>query len=258
MKNLLLLLSLFVFGASFAQTTADDWQKADCDGNLYGLYDMCDSGKIVVMEFVMMNCSPCVTAANLMKGAIQEIEQTHPGKVEIFSISFNNTTTCNALRAWKTNAGCTWPVITNGKEILDYFGGMMAMPTVVVVGGADKKVIFNSLDVSDGGAGFVQADVAAFKSAITSALTQSSVKVDAAKSAFYTLYPNPATNLLRIETTSDMPRSFEIIDAVGKVMLSGTITGNEINTSLLANGSYSVVLMLADGVQVSKQFNIIR
>ncbi len=249
MKQLLIVLFLVCSVSANAQTIAEDWQKADCDGNTYGLYDMCDSGNIVIMEFVMMNCSPCVTAAGQLKQVVAEFEQSHPGRVKIFSISFNNTTTCAALRTWKTNAGCEWPVIANGKEMLAPYGEM-GMPTIAVVG-QDKQVLYTSI-------GFSSAKVDAMKTAISNGLAQSSVKMDAAKSAFYTLYPNPATNLLRIETTSDMPRSFEIIDAVGKVMLSGTITGNEINTSSLANGAYSLVLMLADGTTLSKQFNIIR
>lgn len=260
MKHILalLLLSALTLAAS-AQSTAQDWQKADCDGNTYGLYDMCDSGNVVIMEFVMMNCSPCVTAAKLMRDVVAEFEQTHPGRVKIFSISFNNTTTCNALRTWKTSAECTWPVIANGKDILEYYGGQMAMPTVIAVSGADKKVIFNSLDDEiDGRAGFAAADVPAFKTAISNGLAQSSVKTDAATSALYTLYPNPASNMLRIQTTSEMPHSYKIVDGLGKVLLSGSFITGEVHTSSLAGGAYTMLLTLADGSVVSKQFTVTR
>jgi hypothetical protein len=273
MKALVLLCALLIAaGTASAQTTAEDWQKADCDGNTYGLYDLCDSGKIVVMEFVMMNCSPCVTAANLMKGAIEEIEQTHPGKVEIFSISFNNTTTCNALRTWKTNAKCTWPVIANGKEMLDYYGGQMAMPTVIVVGGADKKVIFNSLDESDGRAGFVQADVAAFKTAIMNALTQSSVKTQKIEEGGFVIAPNPASYSISIHTSAMMKASsYRIIDMKGTTVLEGAFidsrdgnlqvrsgSSDPINISTLPSGAYTVLLTFNDGSARSSQFNVTR
>jgi peroxiredoxin len=251
MKQILLTIALLVglASSSFAQTTAEDWQKSDCDGNPYGLYDMANQGNIVIMEFVMMNCGSCVTAANLLKNVVAEFEQSHPGRVKIFSVSFNNTTTCTALKTWKTNAGVTWPVIPNGKEILAQYGEM-GMPTIAVVG-QDKQVLYTSI-------GFSSAKVNALKTAISNGLSQASVKLDAAKSALYTLYPNPASNILRIETTSESPRSYQITDALGKVLLSGNVYTNEINTSSLVSGAYSVMLILADGTTISKQFTVTR
>lgn len=249
MKQLLIVLFLLTAVSLKAQTIAEDWQKSDCDGNLYGLYDMCDSGNIVIMEFIMMNCSSCVTAANLLKDVVAEFEQSHPGRVKIFSVSFNNTTTCASLKTWKTNSGATWPVLANGKEILAQYGEM-GMPTIAVVG-SDKNVLYTSI-------GFSGSKVNALKTAISNGLTQASVKLDAAKSALYTLYPNPASNMLRIETTSESPRSYQIIDALGKVLLSGNVYANEINTSSLASGAYSIVLTLADGTTISKQLTVTR
>lgn len=249
MKKLILLFSVFLFGTTSAQTTAQDWQKADCDGNNYGLYEMCDSGNIVIMEFVMMNCTPCVTAAGQLKQVVAEFEQSHPGRVKIFSISYNNTTTCTALKTWKTNAGCEWPVISNGKEILEPYGSM-GMPTIAVVG-HDKQVLYTSI-------GFSGSKVSALKTAISNGLTQSSVKADAAKSSQYSLYPNPASNMLRIETTTEMPRSYKIVDGLGKELLSGSFTTGEVNTSSLASGAYTMLLTLADGTIVSKQFTVTR
>lgn len=252
MKQILLTIALLVGLASglSAQTTGIDWQKTDCDGNTYNLTSLCDSGYVVIQEFVMMNCGSCVTAAALLKQAVSELEQTHPGKVKVFSMSYNNTTTCAALKTWKTNAGCEWPVIANGKTECDYYGSF-GMPTIAVVGGVDKKVIYKS-------AGFSSNKVAALKTAINNALAQSSVKTDAAKSALYSLYPNPVSNILRIETTSESPRSYQIIDALGKVLLSGNVYTNEINTSSLVSGAYSVMLILADGTAISKQFTVTR
>ncbi|HEY6171132.1 MAG TPA: T9SS type A sorting domain-containing protein [Candidatus Kapabacteria bacterium] len=272
MKHILLLCSLLLAGISSAQTTAQDWQKSDCDGNTYGLFDMCDSGDVVVMEFIMMNCSPCVTAANLMKTAVEEIEQTHPGKVKVFSISFNNTTTCNVLRTWKTNAGCTWPVVANGKDILEYYGGQMAMPTVIVVGGADKKVIFNSLDESDGRAGFIEADVAAFKTAITNSLTQSSVKQEKIVEGGFVISPNPASYSMSIHTSAMMhASSYRIIDMKGNTVLEGRYddsrdgnlqqrsgSSDPIVISTLPSGAYTVLLTLVDGKVHTSQFTVAR
>lgn len=243
----LLLLSALVSTAS-AQTTAADWQKADCDGNSYSLYDMCDSGNIVIMEFVMMNCTPCVTAAGQLKQVVAEFEESHPGRVKIFSISYNNTTTCTALKTWKTNAGCEWPVIANGKEILEPYGSM-GMPTIAVVG-HDKQVLYTSI-------GFSGSKVSALKTAISNGLAQSSVKTDA-RSNEYSLYPNPASNMLRIQTTSEMPRSYKIVDGLGKELLSGSFTTGEVNTSFLASGAYTMLLTLADGSIISKQFTVTR
>lgn len=251
MKQILftsILLCGFAINSS-AQITAQDWTKTDCDGNSYDLYDMANQGNVVIMEFIMMNCSSCVTAANLLNDVVAEFEKSHPGRVKIFSISYNNTTTCNALKTWKTNSGATWPVIANGKEILAQYGEM-GMPTIAVVG-SDKNVLYTSI-------GFSSSKVNSLKTAISNGLAQANVKSDASISALYTLYPNPTSNNLRIETASESPRSYQIIDALGKVLLSGNMYANEINTSSLVNGAYSVVLTLADGSTISKQFTVIR
>lgn len=272
MKRLyaLLVLSALVSAAS-AQTTAEDWQKTDCDGNTYTLSEMCNAGDVVVMEFVMMNCTPCVTAAGLMKNAVAELEQSHPGKVKVFSISYNNTTTCNALKTWKTNASATWPVIANGKEMLEYYGAM-AMPTVIVVAGKEKKVIFNSLNMVDGRSGFAAEDVPEFKSVIANALTQSSVKAQKVEEGGFVVSPNPSSYSISIYTSGYMRAvSYRIVDIKGTTVLEGAFidsrdgnlqvrsgSSDPINISTLASGTYSVLLTLRDGSVRSTQFNVTR
>lgn len=259
---LVILLSVFV-SVSSAQTTAEDWQKTDCDGNNYSLYEMTAAGNIVVMEFVMMNCSPCVTAAGLLRDVYNEFEKTHPGKVKIFSVSFNNTTTCTALKTWKLNAGVTWPVIANGKEMLTPYGEM-GMPTIAVVGN-NNQVLYSSI-------GFSSAKVDDIKSAISNGLTQSSVSSENAGEAGFSISPNPAKHSISIHTNAMMSAArYKMIDMKGTTVLEGAFTDSRdgnlqvrsgssgtINISALASGTYTILLTTIEGYTYSSRFTITR
>jgi peroxiredoxin len=263
MKKFLLFLSFFVFGVSSAQTTADNWQKADCDGNNYNLYDMCDSGNIVIMEFVMMNCTPCVTAADQLRQVVEEFGQSHPGRVKIFSISFNNSTTCSALKTWKMNAGAVWPVIANGKEILAQYGEM-GMPTIAVVG-HDKKVLYTSI-------GFSSAKVDELKTAISNGLAQSSVVAEKVIEGGFVVSPNPSSYSISIHTSAMMRAvSYRIINMKGNTVLEGRYndsrdatlqvrsgSSDPIIISTLPSGTYTILLTLSDGTVRSTQFTVTR
>jgi len=53
-------------------------------------------------------------------------------------------------------------------------------------------------------------------------------------------YPNPASEVIKVSNISDA--SFEIIDLMGKKVLNGNLTNNEINIENLNNGSYIIRL----------------
>ena len=59
----------------------------------------------------------------------------------------------------------------------------------------------------------------------------------------FNFFPNPATNELTIQNSSEIPANYSINDLNGKIILKGTVIKREIiNTSNLANGSYILIL----------------
>lgn len=251
MKNLILVLGLLcTVTVVQAQTTALDWTKEDCDGNMHSLSEDLHNGKIVIMEIVMMNCTPCVIAGNALSGLMAEYETAYPGKVKMYSISYNNSTTCAALKQWKSMNDFSWPVIANGAEQTTYYGGM-GMPTIVIAGGSAGDVLYKKL-------GYETKDLSIMRNAIDAAIASSDVKMPQSASLLR-IYPNPASTLLHIESAQNAEiRSYSLFDQLGKTILASEYSTPDISVAGIANGSYYLRAVLGDGsimtipVQISR------
>jgi hypothetical protein len=63
----------------------------------------------------------------------------------------------------------------------------------------------------------------------------------------FSLYPNPTTNgTLTIQSKATV-KSIELIDMLGQIVLSTTLTGNTVNTGSVAEGMYVAKVVFADG-----------
>ncbi len=73
-----------------------------------------------------------------------------------------------------------------------------------------------------------------------------------------TAYPVPASNELIVEMKDQVSAKFQLIDALGKVVLSGVLNGgvNTINTSELNSGNY-ILTYQSDTYQGNIRFNIL-
>ena len=253
MKKLYALcIGLLAFGTSYAQTTAQNWTKTDCSGKSHNLFAELDSGNVVVLEYVMMNCGSCVTAGNGLKTIINPYTTSHPKKVRLYSIGYTNSYTCTDMLNWKTANNFTHPVFTGGASDVSYYGGM-GMPTIVVVGKNNHKVYYKKL-------GYTSADNAAITSAINLALAQSGPtgisKTDEAQLQIR-LFPNPVAEELQINMPEKLADQFVITDLAGREHQTSILPfGSEvkINTSHLADGIY-FMNFLKNGLPVgSKRF----
>ncbi|MCK6695645.1 MAG: T9SS type A sorting domain-containing protein [Thermoanaerobaculia bacterium] len=133
---------VFCFSAG-AQTTAANFIKTDCAGIHHNLFSELDSGYVVLLDFVMFDCSPCVTATNGLKTIHAQFEASHPGKVRFYSMGFLNYMSCPQMNNWKTEFGYTHTMFSGESSQVEYYGGM-GMPTIVVLGGLSAhKVYYN-------------------------------------------------------------------------------------------------------------------
>ena len=146
MKKLYCLFSLIVMlsvvEASFSQPTiAMDFTMNDCaTGQTHNLYNILDSGNVVIMEFFMINCPPCIDAGKAIDSMYKEIKLTCPN-VRFFQTSFNNSDKCGAVFNWADSNNFSSVPFDSGAAQISYYG-FFGMPTVAVAAGNSHKLIY--------------------------------------------------------------------------------------------------------------------
>lgn len=201
---LLLLLSVSVSNAQ----TAQDFTANDCGGISHHLFSELDSGKIVVICFVMP-CATCIGPAQAANTTVQEFASTHPGKVRFYLADDFANTPCGTLVSWANNNGMSGVTCFSHQDVTEAPYGPDGMPKTVVLGGTDHKVHF----VENGGLNTTN-----LKAAINSAILLSSVSEVEAKADFQLkVYPNPAIDQITVQyvLSESTPLGFEVYDLLG-------------------------------------------
>jgi thiol-disulfide isomerase/thioredoxin len=236
------LLIILAFQAA-GQSTAMDFTQDECEGNPHHLYSELDAGNVVIMEFVMLNCAPCISGTKALENITAPYAVSHPGRVHIYSYGFLNSYNCEQMTAWKIDNEFSHPVFSEGEDQVAYYGGM-GMPTIVVTGTNMHKVFFKSIGYT--------AELDEFiKQAIDSALLYNPTGVGENKlTANFRVYPTVITDNFRIEAGQDTEGAeYTVCNSSGKVVLTGTIPGNgvaAVASSGLAKGIYFVRLKQDD------------
>lgn len=253
MKNLFLTLLLSLVAANVsAQTTATDWTKTDCNtGASHHLFAELEEGYVIVQEYVMMNCNPCVTGGNGLKSLVAAFEATHPGKVRIYQTSFNNTTTCATMNNWaSTNNFSASTIFTNGATEVSYYGGM-GMPTIVVMGGGAEHRVFYVEQ------GYSPSHNAAITQAIQDAIDASNVIGigNAPEKIALSINPNPTNEFLNIET-AQTAENILVLSSNGQTMLQQQPNAAKVSMDIshLPTGLYFVQVSGKDGSSAVGRF----
>ncbi len=244
-KSTILTAAIFSAGSLFAQNTAQDWTKTDCDGNTQSLFaDYLDQGKVVLMQFDMMNCGFCTSAAYYTDQIYQDYQVSKPGKVFMFSLGYTNSTVCSSMNSWKSSNGFSFPCIEKCPNELAYYGGM-GMPTIVVAGNSSHKVYYKKL-------GFTASDDASIRAAIDQALADATgIENEQAGISTISVFPNPAGKMTYIEyelkQSSDVRIGiYNILGEKIQALESGKQSTGKyriaLNTADFSNGIYVVSL----------------
>jgi len=225
-----------------AQTTGLDFTANDCDGAPHQLFADLDAGNAVIIDLVMMNCQPCVTASH---GITDDVipNTIDPSRVKFYSIGYTNSITCSQMNTWKTTNGFMHPVFAGMSAQTTYYGGM-GMPTVIVLGGGAHTVFYNEL-------GYSASNNPTLIQAINDAL---GAQVGIAESAIaeVAISPNPAMD--RLSLTDKRWIRATINDAQGRLAWSGGIVGGTIDILALPAGMYVVNMTDANGAQGTARF----
>jgi len=195
MKKIVLIFVLTtVLGYSVkAQTTAMDFNKNNCNGTNSHLFEDLDNGQAVVLFYYMPNCGSCPPPAKKIQAMLSNLNVNYPGKVKGYAIPYNNTTKCPNVQTWVTgNSLSLFTPLDSGATQVAYYGGF-GMPTVVLVGGSDHRVLFNTQN-------FTTADTTVMRDSIINLFQgPSAVKQHAAQLQEVNIYPNPVSHELSVE-----------------------------------------------------------
>ena len=236
--NVLLLSILLILCGSnlFGQTYATDFTATDCNGVSHNLFSELDSGKIIVIAWVMP-CGPCVTHALPAYVSALSYSTSHPGKVLFYMADDYANTDCSSLTSWATSNQMTESTVFSDASIKMTDYGSAGMPKAIVLGGNDHKVYFNEKEANITTQGV--------NDAINQALGGSNNIKENSNLKLHA-YPNPANNTLYIsyELNQKAELSYEIFNLSGLKVLKNKVTNSigektsEIDISKLSNGTY--------------------
>lgn len=239
--------------------TAMDFNTNDCNGNPVHLFSDLDAGKAVVLFYYMPSCGSCPPPAQKIQAMANNINATHPGMVKAYAFPFNNTTACSYSQTWVTsNSLPLYAPMDSGATAVASYGGF-GMPTVVLVGGSNHRVMFSTLS-------FSTSDTTTMRDSIL-ALMSSPTRINEIANNINSIdvFPNPANNNVTISVDIKTAGSLivDVADMVGRQVAviskenaSTGINTKQFNTATLANGVYLIRINL-NGNTVNQKLNVI-
>jgi hypothetical protein len=219
--SLLVILLLLITTPSFSQT-ATNFTVKDCVGNTHDLFSELDSGKVVVLNWVMP-CGACIPASLTTFNVVQNYQETNPDAVRYYLVDDLANTNCTSLMSWAKNNHIT-PVASFSDSLinmLDY--GTQAMPKIVVLGGGNHHVFM----VAD-----AVFEIPDLQEAINAALIIAGFSEKADEHSWINVFPNPATDkiMLTIKAERAIPTKAELFSTKGlkiATLYNGTLLQGE-------------------------------
>jgi hypothetical protein len=92
---------LFSWQIVKAQQIAMDFTRFDCDSTEHHLFSELDEGEVIILDFVMLGCAPCIWATKNLDTIVQSFNSTYPGRVKIYSFSYESSHTCKQMMDWR-------------------------------------------------------------------------------------------------------------------------------------------------------------
>ncbi len=147
MKKQLLSSFLLVFSSYiFSQTTATNFKCNDCSGKPHELFKELDSGKVIVLIWVMP-CGACIGGTITAYNIVNSYQSLYPNKVLLYLADDYADTNCQSLESWASSNGIDRTSyslrFSNPAIKMDDYGST-GMPKTVVLAGTDHKVLLNA------------------------------------------------------------------------------------------------------------------
>jgi hypothetical protein len=190
---------------------------------------------------------------------VNNVLVNHPGMVTGYAMPYNNTTTCTYTSSWVTNNALS-PLYTpydSGAVQVAYYGGF-GMPTVVLLGGTDHRVMFSTLS-------FATSDTTIMRDSILALFAPNGVNEIASNISAANVFPNPTTDEANIvvDLKAQSHLQIDLIDITGKLVTNildeknatGTIS-KKLKTENLATGIYTIRITANDR-NINRKLNVI-
>lgn len=254
----ILMLTLLLMSNSFvkAQYTALDFQGVDCNNNQVHLFNDLDNGKFVVLYFYMANCGSCIPKANDIQIMANNINANNPNLVKGYAFPYTNTTTCSYSADWvQYNNLQFYAPMDSGTVHVTNYGGF-GMPTVVLLGGDNREVLFVTQD-------YTSADTTTMKNLI---LGNSSLTNLDKNNFEVKIFPNPASDFVNLTFNSNLEKEINIsistldgklIKAFSKEEINLNNNNLKIPLNQIDNGTYLIQLISGD-IKTTKILNVKR
>ena len=248
--------SMFVCTISKAQTVMQ-LKGVDCNGNSHDLMADLDAGKAVILHFFMPNCGSCPPPAQKIQKMAKNILAKYPGMITAYALPYQNSTTCTYTSTWvsSNNLSLYAPFDSGAAQVANYGG--FGMPTVVLLGGKNHRVMFSSMS-------FSTSDTTEMRDSIL-ALIGGSIGIPEVGTSLccVSIFPNPSEN--QVTVSLDLPKpsfvSIDLFDIAGKQVLS--LMNEKLNGALnkqfsiatLPNGIY-LIRVNANGKSYTDKLSI--
>lgn len=217
--TLSILLSAFTFmSPDFkSQTTAMDFTIVDCNGTgPHNLFSDLNSGKVVIIEYFMTSCSPCITAGQTLESLKANLNAQYPGKIKAYAFGYTNSYSCSTVLNWVNTNSITSVPSDSGAIQVAYYGGM-GMPTIVIAGGSNHQLLGSPY------IGFAVGDTVQMANDIRNFLNNPAGISESSEPISKTsVYPNPVVSDINIEFSLSTEQKVEIalFDISGRKLLS--------------------------------------
>ncbi|MBE38339.1 MAG: hypothetical protein CMP50_06855, partial [Flavobacteriales bacterium] len=140
MRQLIILAFLLFSFISQAQSlnfeatgTAPDWFANDLNETTHTLYnDYLENGKIVVLEFMNVNCGACQTYAPYVGEFYETYGPNGTGEVEVIALDINAGSTDSQCNSYVEEYGAAYPLI-NGNSTSYYGAEIVYTPTFYII-----------------------------------------------------------------------------------------------------------------------------
>lgn len=249
---------MFAVAISKAQTNAYQFNGLDCNGNTVDLFADLDAGKAVALHFYMPNCSACPPPAQAIQAMADNINATHPGMVKGYAFPFQNSTDCAYSSTWTSSNNLTmYAPMDSGAYQVAYYGGF-GMPTVVLLGGTDHRVMFVTQS-------FLMSDTTIMRDSILNLLSTTGINETQNLISNVSVFPNPANDKVQLElnVAKNSNLKIEVINALGSEVANvyegetpPGIFKKEISITEFDNGIYSL-RVISEGKIMNYKFSVI-
>ena len=258
MKKSLAFCIMLMFAMHFngIAQTAFQFTGEDCNGKAVDLYSDLDAGKAAILLFYMPDCGACPPPASEIQEMANNVMNDFPDMIKGYVFPFLDIYDCPSVVSWVDDSHVPFfTPMDSGEYQVAYYGGF-GMPTVVLLGGTDHRVMFSTLS-------YLTSDTTIMKDSILRLFgveTAIEPVLDELKDLI--VRPNPAYALISV-SAAEMPIGeyvLTLVDINGAVMLNQMgVSDGKLNATLdiaeISSGLYMLNITGAN-MHVSKSIMI--